>query len=447
VTSDLTTTGASDETAVASLRAVLDTEITAAAAAGTKLSMKALTVLAPQNDPFRVDTPKGHELGRWLGDAVARLDPDKRIHLRGLHYAISNAWHPYPKPDGTTYLNDDKNWEWLQGKCAKAARFLGYVPFERIFDKRAGAPIVREFSTPEPTPYLTFPLDVTLPDPGDVIPKLGVFEFEGVQPYHLVLYGEKSSLDETLAPIAREYKADLYLETGEISDSHLYEIAASAVDDGRPLVVLTFSDCDPAGWQMPISISRKLQALKVLLPGMPEFEVHRVTVTPNQVQEYGLPYTPLKDSEKRADSWQQETGVAQTETDALSEEARPGLLRQITIEAIKPFYDETLDRRVAEAKTSWIGEAIEVIDRDLDSARLSVLRAQAARKLTEMQQQIQELSDQLRIDVDDFDLPPIDVPRAVLDREPEIPLIDSRRPFADQCRRLIGSKSYRAEQS
>ena len=44
-----------------------------------------------------------------------------------------------------------------------------------------------------------------------------------------------------------------------------HQMASVAADDGRPMVVLYFSDCDPSGWQMPISLSRKLQAFKTAL--------------------------------------------------------------------------------------------------------------------------------------------------------------------------------------
>ena len=39
-------------------------------------------------------------------------------------------------------------------------------------------------------------------------------------------------------------------------------MAKIGADDGRPMVVLYFSDCDPAGWNMPIEVGRKLQAFK-----------------------------------------------------------------------------------------------------------------------------------------------------------------------------------------
>jgi hypothetical protein len=62
--------------------------------------LKDLTVLASKNDPFRVDTPAGHRDGQWLADVVRELIGDKRIHLRGVHYAISMHSSPIFKPNG-----------------------------------------------------------------------------------------------------------------------------------------------------------------------------------------------------------------------------------------------------------------------------------------------------------------------------------------------------------
>ena len=41
-------------------------EAIAANGTGTKVTMKDLTVLAPQNDPFRIDRPSAHRDGEWL---------------------------------------------------------------------------------------------------------------------------------------------------------------------------------------------------------------------------------------------------------------------------------------------------------------------------------------------------------------------------------------------
>ena len=77
-------------------------------------------------------------------------------------------------------------------------------------------------------------------------------DMHGAQPYHLVLFGEKSSLKPMLEDIAERFQADLYLPTGEISDTMLWQMAKSTGDDDRPMIVFTISDCDPAGWQMPV---------------------------------------------------------------------------------------------------------------------------------------------------------------------------------------------------
>ncbi len=50
-------------------------------------------------------------------------------------------------------------------------------------------------------------------------------------------------------------------------------MAKTGAGDGRPMVVFTISDFDPAGRQMSVSIGRKLQAFKDLLYPSLEFEV------------------------------------------------------------------------------------------------------------------------------------------------------------------------------
>jgi hypothetical protein len=409
------------------------------AAAEMGCPMKDMTVLAPQNDPFRVDTPARHRDGEWLAATARDLGlGDRRIHLRGLHYMVLGR----PMPDGSEYVNDADHWEWLQGDAAKAARWLGYIPLDQITDQRNAAPVIRTRDADGVRAYLTTELDVSIPEAWELQPRVDVDGFDGVQPYRLALTGEKSSLADVLGPVADRYGADLYLPTGEISDTQVYLMAKAAQEDGRPLVVLYFADCDPAGWQMGISVARKLQAMKLLLPKMPDFELYRVALTPGQVQEYGLPSTPLKATERRADPWRAAMGVQQTEIDALAS-LRPDLLRQLADAAIAPFYDRTLDQRVLEACGRWLDEAQEAVDRAAGAEQLQAIRDAAADQLENMRRQIIELNAALRIDPGDIELPPYQIPRPVLTGEPPEPLIDSRIEFGEQCQRLIASKAYR----
>jgi hypothetical protein len=413
------------------LRQALDASI-----AETGASMADLTVLSTPVDPFRLDTPANNRLAKWLADTIATLGLTRRIHNRGLHYAILGQ----PKPDGSTYVSDDDSWSLLE-KASKYARWLGYVDFEQITDERNAEPVVRIREPLDPEAYFTIPLNVKLPRADEIVPKLGVIDFEGVQPYRLVLVGEKSSLEPVLGPVADEYDADLYLPTGCISNTHVYRIARSAAEDGRPLVVLYFADCDPAGHNMHIEVGRKLQAFTIThFPDL-NFQVHRAALTVEQVQTLGLPSSPLKAEEKRADKWRAAFGVEQTEIDALAT-LQPEVLRQIAEDAIAPFYDSTLDRRVAQAEREWIDEATSIVNSQIDRERLGRIRAEAQAKLAEMRTQIDELSEQLRIDVDDFDLPEIVIPDAITQGLTPVPLIDSSWSFVEQTEALKRSKSY-----
>jgi len=101
-----------------------------------------------------------------------------------------------------------------------------------------------------------------------------------------------------LGPVAEEFGADLYLPTGEISDTILHRMASRTAAKERPLIVF-YSPTATGRVADGISVSRKLQALSELL-GPSGFEVHRVALVPDQVRELGLPVHALKDTEKRA---------------------------------------------------------------------------------------------------------------------------------------------------
>jgi hypothetical protein len=156
-----------------------------------------------------------------------------------------------------------------------------------------------------------------------------------------------------------------------------------------------------------------------------------------------LPSTPLKDTERRGDRWREAMGIEQTEIDALAA-LRPELLQQLARDAIGPFYDATLERRVTRARQEWLQAAQAVIDANLDADQLARIRADAEAKLEAMRTEIEELNQALRVDASDFDLPEMDVPTFTLTGNVDgLPLLDSRWSFAEQCRQLIHSKAYR----
>jgi hypothetical protein len=311
-----------------------------------------LTVLSPAVDPYRLDTDAGHRDGAWLGKQFNKVvKRNKRIHWRGLHYAIV-AQGNVKKPNGEIYRNDDDNWNWLVDSAGKAARWLGYIPFDRISDNRNAAPIIHRKARVDARAFVAVGVDVVIPDADDLNPTPFANGFVGRQAYSFAFFGEKASLEDVVLPIARSKGADLYLPTGEISDTLLHQMASDANDDGRPLVVFTLADCDPSGHQMSVSIGRKLQAFRDLLFPNFRFELVPVALTVEQVSALGLPSTPLKETERRADRWRDAFGVEQTEIDALAT-LQPDVLREIVERAFAPYYDATLDDRVEEAKAEW----------------------------------------------------------------------------------------------
>ena len=57
--------------------------------------------------------------------------------------------------------------------AGKAARWLGYIPFERITDNRNAEPIIHRKARVEPEAWVSIGLDVDIPDLDDIEPKPG----------------------------------------------------------------------------------------------------------------------------------------------------------------------------------------------------------------------------------------------------------------------------------
>jgi hypothetical protein len=377
-----------------------------------------------------VDADAGHRDGAWLREQLAiRAKAEEVIHLRGVHYALvvrGNVRLPRTirKVDDKTkkvvyetdvYLNDDNCWNWLQQDCASAARWLGYVPFDAFEDKRNAKPTIRNGNGGgHPSPKIALDLDVYLPAAEDLQPRAVADGFKGRQQYRLVIFGEKSSLDKVVRPIADRFDADLFLPTGEISTTLVYEMCRAGAADGREMVVLTLSDFDPSGWQMPISIARKVQGFRDLFFPNLRWRIQPVGILLDQIKDLGLPSTPLKEKEKRADDWRAAWGHEQTEIDALIEE-HPEVLRRILMDAIEPFYDRTLEQRVREAKATWEAKAQRVLDANMDGERIAEIRASAEERFAEIQEAIAALNDSMRGEVpEDIAFPEIVIPEPVL---------------------------------
>jgi hypothetical protein len=407
------------------------------------------TVMSDDKDPFRMAAKESnHVAGRWLRN---RMDQHniRRIHNRGLHYVLLSA--QVTKPDGTRYANTDEDWEWLVG-VSGVARWLGYVPWEWITDEKNAEPITQIRERTTLVDYVANYLDIEVPETveaEDIWPRVSLSGFVGEQPYRIAMIGEKTSLAPVLGEISERYGTDLCLLSGNISNTRLYELAKAAADDGRPLVVLYFSDCDPWGWSMGIEASRKFQSLQAeKFPDL-VYRVYRAALTPEQVLHPPdgsdpLPSSPIeKGSEAKRQAWIDAMGCEQTEIDAIAT-LRPDLLRQIATEWIEYFYDTTLDERSQAAAQEWEHQAQQVIDAEIDSDTIDSAAVELAVKCDEIRQFIAERIEPIIASAEQIELPELpEIPEPEIDLKGQpMPLIDSEWSWVDQTNQLRASKNY-----
>ena len=407
-----------------------------------KSSLGALTVMSNQTDPYRVDTPANHRDAAWFAQAWTETGARRGIHLRGLHYALVSVALEIIKPDGTPYRNTIEDWTFLQSVSGRA-RWLGYVAFEDIVDERNAPPILMPIGERAASVGLEDNADlIQAPRFEMLLPKLQL-NFAQRQAYRLAFIGEKQSLAEVLRPIAYQHEAEIVLPTGELSTTLLYGIVARAAADGRPCRIFYLADFDPTGFHMPVEVSRKLQALVDSRFHGLDIQLRRLALTHDQVQSLGLPSTPMKDSERRADKWRARWNCEQTEIDALAT-LRPEVLRKIVKDAIAPYWDATLASRVIKARVAYETEAAEVAafviashgpemdrvrdlyDSAIETARLAYV---AARPL------FTSISDEI---LDALPEPELPEPEPIGDISEAI--FDSKRDWLAQTRVLLAEK-------
>jgi hypothetical protein len=399
------------------------------------------TVMSKNTDPYRLDTERHHVNGLWVARAMTDLSIPKRgrkIHDRGIHYALTQVPGGYRKPNGTIYRNTDKDSEWLEDIIGPAL-WLGHVDWDLIRDKHNDEPVIRVHESPDPYRGLTVDDELIVPTEDDMTPVAALRDFRGVQPYRVAILGEKSSLYDILEPVSTQYGTDLFLAKGDLTQPMVWALAKAAAADPRPLRVLYFADCDPAGYHMCIVLSRKLSALQLVhFPDL-EWQIYRVALTAEQVREYRLPESPLKPGEKRAAKWKERKGVEQTEIDSIAT-LRPELLEEIAENAVAALHDATLDRRVGQVRRDWERRAAAAVE-EQTTDELRRRRREVAERLAVKRAEIEDLIASVSTEFNLPDLP--EIPEAGSpEGEPGELVCDSAWSFREQTERLLAQKRY-----
>lgn len=397
-------------------------------------SLDKLSVLA-ENDPYRVNTPVRRDEAAWIADQL-KVISGRRLHPRGIHYVLVSQGNVV-KPNGQTYLNTEKDWVWLSESVLTAARWLGTVPFDQILDARNGAPV--EIKPTDPSEVrIGANLDIELPEGDDFEPRVQVYSHIAPQPYTLIMAGEKTSLEDGLAPLCNEFGAGLYLPNGNMSDRMCWSMAQEINALGRPAVIFYFSDFDPSGFGMPAELARKMQAFQDLGILEQEVTLYAPCLTKAQCIQHGLPSTPLKASDPRAANWRAKMQWDQTEIDALAT-LHPIIFRRIARSAMAPFFDDTLKDRCDQALQVYAAEQNAKLHEILGEDRITEIRTSMQTKVGELREQIEDLQNQLAVPADELGLDPYVAPTPVLGGLPSgypDPLLDPAEDWVEQTNTL-----------
>lgn len=136
---------------------------------------------------------------------------------------------------------------------------------------------------------------------------------------------EKEALTGVLEGVCHEYDIPLLAARGYPSASVLYDFAQSDLGgEGQDALILHLGDHDPSG----IDMSRDLEERISLFTYGGDFELRRIALNMNQVEEQNPPPNPAKTTDARFDGYLQKYGDESWELDALSPEYIVTLVRE-----------------------------------------------------------------------------------------------------------------------
>jgi hypothetical protein len=312
--------------------------------------VKDLLALSQVNDPFYAGVSHRAQAAEWFG-GIWRGYAGVGTHLRRIHYRLVSP----PEgvrillPSGKEYQNTENDWTFL---CAAslAARYLGCIPFDGLIDRRNDEPMILaaeadpDFQHEVSCELLFEDVDVKLPDFPD-LPCLIFDGFKAVQNFIVEVWIEKSTQNDWLLPLCRRRNVNLVVGIGEQSETRSRELAFRASQQNAPARVIYLSDLDPGGRSMPKAVARKVEFTIRKFDLDADLQLIPLVLTPEQCREYRLPRTPIKETERRKDKFEQTFGVGATELDAL-EALHPGEMARLLEAEIDNFLDRGLEQRV-----------------------------------------------------------------------------------------------------
>ncbi len=408
-------------------------------------SIKDYIALSQQRDPFYIGTPTQQDQAAWFGVVWQKYGYNSGVHLRRIHYQIVSQETPVKTHDGQIYENTEKAWLYLTN-AALYARYLGIVDPSCFVDRRAGVPTIN-FEALGNYVYCGVnnedaELDISLPD---IPPPPGYsLDIHIDQPYQVEIWTEKSTMNDIILPLCSRYGANLVSGVGEISLTHAELLIQRIQQNNKPCRILYVSDFDPAGQSMPVAAARKIEYFIRTLELNSDVKLLPVVLTKQQCVDYKLPRTPIKETEKRAGTFENRHGSGATELDAM-EALYPGELKKVLEAHILSYYDVELENNKEDTYTQLAQQLQEVsndVTQEYQTEYLELLteynnmrqtiEAQTERlrnRLIDLYQQISNKLDEHRPYFSSDTLP-----EPMQERANGKALFDTNRPYVEQIK-------------
>lgn len=194
------------------------------------------------------------------------------------------------------------------------------------------------------------------------------------QPYHIEVWVEKEALAGVVWDACRGLQLSYFAAKGYASASSMYEAAKrfeQASRMGKEIIVFYLGDFDPSGLDMDRDIRERIALMGPEVEqnvGLDGFQLHRIALTWEQVQQYNPPPNPAKTTDSRAADYIATYGDESWELDALE----PAVLVKLIQDAVAPMKDEELwtealnkeesNRNIIEAVASHWDSVVEFLE-------------------------------------------------------------------------------------
>jgi hypothetical protein len=160
------------------------------------------------------------------------------------------------------------------------------------------------------------------------------------QPVHIEVMVEKDALSGVLLPVTNDLDIGLTANKGYSSSSAMWEAGRRirrANKGGKEVHILYLGDHDPSGMDMTRDVRERLLQFGIVLHPR-NMRVNRLALNMDQVEQYGPPENPAKQTDSRADAYIEQFGYSSWELDALE----PSILAALVTEAVMGLRDPDL---------------------------------------------------------------------------------------------------------